>query len=184
MRKALVDHTRQAHEDLHVHPRMIPLTDGRLSKAYYGALLADYHAFYQAVEKVQKTRGWHRKLALNRQVVALSDDLTLLGQPVRAEQTYTPSFQNQAECLGALYVLIGAQFGGHIIGKQIKTALPGVTCQYFSRHNDDIEQWRQLLATLEALPEHGSQRQATLIGARKTFDDFGRFLAQAPQSTS
>lgn len=178
MRKALVDHTRQAHEDLHVHPRMTPLTDGGLSRAYYGALLTDYHSFYQAVDTVQKAKGWHPKLALSRQVAALTADLATLGHRTFA-QTYTPAFQTPSECLGALYVLIGAQFGGHIIGKQIKTALPGVTCQYFSRHSDDVEQWRQLLATLEALPEHGPQRQATLAGARKTFDDFGRFLAQA-----
>lgn len=181
MRKLLVNHTRQAHEDLHSHPRITPLMRDDVSKAYYADLLADYHDFYSAVEAVRSDQGWKPDLSLARQVAALDADLISLDQPAHSAMRYTPGLQSEAECLGALYVLIGAQFGGQIIGGHIATALPNVSCQYFSRHSSDIAQWRQLLAAVEALPERGPQRSATLAGATTTFEDFGRHLSRSQQ---
>lgn len=178
MRTLLVEHTKQTHEDLHAHPRMVPLMQDNLSHPWYAALLTDYHAFYSAVESTRKAEGWHTELSLARQISSLQADLAARNEPTSALNAYSPHLNNQFECLGALYVLIGAQFGGHIIGTQIKATLPEASCQYFSRHDDDISQWRKLLASLEALPEHGPARAATLAGAKRTFEDFGQFLSE------
>lgn len=179
MRKLLVNQTRQAHENLHTHPRIVPLMRHDLSKPHYAGLLADYYAFYSAVETIRHNQGWHPDLSLARQVSALSADLMSLDQPVHPAMPYTPALHSEAACLGALYVLIGAQFGGHIIGTHIMTALPNASCHYFSRHSGDVAQWRQLLMTLETLPEHGPQRSATVAGAAATFDDFGHYLSRS-----
>lgn len=175
LRRLLADHTRSTHEELHTHHRLAPLMSNGLRQGYYAALLSDYHAFYQAVEVKRHAAGWHAKLSLSRQIKALRADLTSLDQHAATTAAYEPKLDSQSECLGALYVLIGAQFGGHVIGAQIKTALPGVSCRYFSRHSDDITQWRTLLGALETVPE--TERSATLAGAKTTFEDFGAYLS-------
>lgn len=83
-------------------------------------------------------------------------------------------FKNEAEALGALYVLEGASLGGHVIKKQLSRnpGFEGVQFNYYGMYGDELgEKWRSFLAILEENVPTKLHEDA-LTGTLKTYQLF------------
>ncbi|MCH5717051.1 biliverdin-producing heme oxygenase [Niabella hibiscisoli] len=80
-----------------------------------------------------------------------------------------PSFDNEAEALGALYVLEGATLGGQFIIKQLKKndSLAALPLAYYNVYaNQTGIRWKQFLEVINRYEDH----ESALRGAQKAYD--------------
>ena len=193
VRQALVAATRDAHEALHRHERIVPLMGQELTVAIYRDLLMDYFTFYGGVEAQRRSAGRWPALSLEPLLGALRSDLSDLGAPrLRARHDDRDcrgrangvratglKLASDEAALGALYVLHGASFGASVIGTSVERALPNVPRRFFSHPRGLAARWRQLLADLERTGKPPRNRAAIVAGADATFLHFGTFLSSA-----
>lgn len=187
-RQALEHSTRSIHEALHHHPRLAPLLTPDLTIETYKSLLRDHRLFYHAVETERASRGWWPDLSLGGALSALTADLGAIkagadgeaAQPYNVPTTtYRPNWTSAAMCLGGLYVLIGAQFGGRLIGSAVEETLPEAPRHYFAQRAESLPLWRSLLDHVEACGTDAARLKAMTHGAERMFADFGLFLSRS-----
>lgn len=176
VRAWLADETRQAHEALHHHPRLAPLADGSLARAELAHVLAHHFAIYEAVERARASNGWCDDLSLEAPIQALVSDLLSLSPAEACSCRYQHGLTSEAQCLGALYVLMGSQFGGQIIGRALSASFPDFQSSFFAASPERLTAWRLLLKRLETFDEDSDERADVLAGAQRTFTGFGTFM--------
>lgn len=181
LRALLATHTHQAHEALHHHPRLVPLASGAITRAELIKLLADYRIAYGALEAERRQRGWWASLSLHGPLRALDADLAslvgVLAPPHTKSAVWVPP--NRWQCLGALYVMLGAQFGGRVLGKVLASALPGVRSTYFAPCPDSMQAWRDLLVCLDAVDTRSDAAAEAALGAELMFGALDQFLSDS-----
>ena len=80
-----------------------------------------------------------------------------------------PSFSNEAEALGALYVLEGATLGGQVIIKQLKKndSFAAFPLAYYNVYTKQTGlRWKQFLEVINRYEDHESAVQ----GAQKVYE--------------
>lgn len=180
LRVRLSRETADVHEALHSHPRLIPLSEKSISKPQFTALIGDYLAIYSALESRRAAMNWCVPLTLAAPVAALEADMVAFCSPSTIKRCFTAMPETEAHCLGALYVMLGAQFGARVLTANLAEAIPGPRSAYFAPCTQTLAVWRNLLRLLENV-RRGSQDEASIIsGAHAMFEELGRFLSGAP----
>ena len=116
VRTWLARETQNVHQALHVHPDLLPLANGEIGKHALAALMAKYFAMHEAIERVRERFSWCAELSLACTIRYLLSDLLRLSQARHPGKSFVSLPQNENQCLGSMYVLLGAQFGSQIIG--------------------------------------------------------------------
>ncbi|MBO6673465.1 MAG: biliverdin-producing heme oxygenase [Rhizobiales bacterium] len=181
LRARLADETRVLHEALHHHPRLLPLASGRITEMGLATLITDYWTFYATIEAQRAKFGWCAPVDLVAPTRALASDRTAMREcfsvsppPVHLHTLPTSG----ARCLGALYVMLGAQFGGRVLGQELAKALPDVRSTYFAPCQDSLGAWRLLLSRLEDIAPLSAEANAVVHGALTTFRGLAGLLDQ------
>ncbi len=177
----MADETRELHEVLHHHPRLLPLASGRITEADLSTLIVDYWALYAAIEARRAQFGWCAPVDLVAPTRALAADRATVPacyavSPPAVSPGVLPT--SEASCFGALYVMLGAQFGGRVLGVQLAKALPDVRSTYFAPCQDSLGAWRSLLSRLEDISPSSSEADAAVRGALTTFRGLADILDQ------
>ena len=179
LRLRLSRETREVHEALHSHPRLLPLADGSISQHQLIALLIDYRAIYTALETRRAARQWCLPVTLAAPIGSLEVDIDVLPGSLANERRFTGLPQTEAHCLGALYVMLGAQFGARVLGASLSRAIPGLRSVYFAPCPQTLAAWRDLLLLLKDVCPGSDEEAATVAGAHTMFERLGRFLSEA-----
>jgi heme oxygenase len=181
LRMRLADETRVLHEALHHHPRLLPLASARISEADLATLITDYWAFYAAIEAQRARFDWCTPVDLVAPTRALAADRAAISKRRFVSLPTVPPDHlptSEAGCLGALYVMLGAQFGGRVLGQELAKALPNVRSAYFAPCKDSLGAWRLLLSRLEDIAPVSAQADAAVHGALTTFRGLADLLDQ------
>jgi len=110
----------------------------------------------------------------NRQKTdALAADMAELKMPIPEYNTDNTAFVNNAEILGALYVLEGATLGGNVIVKRLKVNPElnsyNLNFNYYQVYGDGlIPNWKKFVEVLNNQPE--STYNDAVSGAKKMFE--------------
>ncbi len=94
-------------------------------------------------------------------------DLEALGLPVPSDEG-GPTFDNDAEMLGAIYVLEGSRLGGAVLRKSVDPDFP----HRFLSHPQPPGRWRGLVAMLERNLYESVQVDSAVKAARGSFAYF------------
>lgn len=183
-RAALRSGTEAVHLRLHGLPLFHALTEGRLTRAGYAALLRRMLGFHLPLEaRLAEVAGLDRfgiDIAARRRTHLIRADLDSLGEPSEAPVAPLPAFANAAEALGALYVAEGSTLGGRHLARALDGLLPpGIDGRRFllghgERHAD---MWRACCAAIEACGAVPAGRAEMLRGAENAFAAFEAWFA-------
>lgn len=120
--ESLRDATREAHEALHHHPLLAPLSTEGLTRERLGAILQAFGVYYRAAEAAitlpvpadlphAPVRDW------------LAQDMTELNiEPLQLNLT-VPPIDTLSHLIGYLYAKQGSTLGGRVISKHIERQL-------------------------------------------------------------
>jgi heme oxygenase len=177
LRDALRAATLEAHERLHWHRGFAAIAAGQISRGDYCRLLTRLLGLYLPLELALGLRP-ERSLWLQA-------DLRCLKAP-RAEARVPlcrslPRVDNQAQQLGARYVIEGAALGGQVLAKRLDALLghSGVAGRRFfiGRGVATGSAWRSFLAELHAFDAEAAPCRALIQAALDTFGAFEHWLA-------
>jgi heme oxygenase len=186
LRTRLANETRALHEALHDHPRLLPLASGRITETGLATLITDYWVFYAAIESRRARSGWCAPIDLVAPTRALATDRAAMSACRCVLLPAVPPDHlptSEAGCLGALYVMLGAQFGGRVLGAQLAKALPDVRSTYFAPCQETLGAWRLLLSRMEDIAPLSAEADAAVHGALITFRSLADLLDQRPVPT-
>lgn len=146
---------------LKAHRRALATVEAALDVADAGAVLPDWPR--------------RRKLAL------LDSDLATLGAAPPPALAVSCGPSGSAECLGAIYVVEGATFGGVVLERmaceRFGREVVGATRYLASYGGERGTMWRRFLAALEAHPAGWRAPDALVAGALWSFTQFVEALA-------
>lgn len=135
---------------------------------YRGFLTAQAGAFLP-IEEALDAAGigeivpdWHER----RRSDPLRADLSRLG--VQAPDGASPTFENEAGILGALYVLEGSRLGGSLLRKSVSPDFP----RAFLDAPQPPGAWRKLLALIDVTLNRPDQTDRAVEAARMVFGAF------------
>ncbi len=180
--KQLRQATDAAHQALHQHPLLSPLTSGDITQARYTQILQAFYGFYLPLE--QRIAG--TDLAGTYELYA-SPMLTWLRQDLRfyavdlhdiplCEDSPIPARVD--ELLGVLYVREGSLLGGQVICRLLNQRLAASTHSFRFFHgwgDATAARWRTLLTVLDSCAqEAGSEPMCR--SAAKTFECLQNWL--------
>lgn len=157
------------------------IMDGSFTLAQYEKVLRVNYFVHHLLETaiftcLDETIRHKIDFATRKKLFALEADMKASDINPSEDQTISvsqPVFHNEAEALGALYVLEGATLGGRLIIKQLKkndsfSALP---LAYYDVYGDRTGfMWKQFLEVIN----HNGDHDAVLSGATKVY---GFYLA-------
>lgn len=135
--------TRAAHERVDARFSGLDLKD----PADYRRFVALHAAAFLPLEQALTDAGAARLVDdwdAMRRTPELEADLVALGLPVPPRSS-GPTFANDAEMLGAIYVLEGSRLGGAVLRKTVDPAFP----HRFLAHPQPAGRWRALVALME-----------------------------------
>ncbi|WP_424360946.1 biliverdin-producing heme oxygenase [Methylocystis parvus] len=181
LRGRLRAETADLHERLHRHPGLSAAASGAIDMDDYRALLMRLYGFHRAFEsRLGEFAGTGEALARSQ---LLASDLQTLG--VTPEKCAylpicdaLPSITQEAEALGALYVVEGSSLGGARIAQALRANLlrrDGKGCRFFSNDGARPRAWENVLTRLNAIDDR-SQEQAVIAAARATFQAFDAWM--------
>jgi len=106
----------------------------------------------------------------------LADLVRSVKQPPRPN---LPRFENQAELLGALYVIEGSRLGGQFIARHVEAVLSlghGRGSRYFRGFGDETtSKWAELTHFLET-EVSDQETEAAIRGAKRMFGAVGEWM--------
>lgn len=141
--------THEMHQGLHAHPLLARLQAPELTYAELKATAIVSCAAIKVVEAERQRRNIWPELSLFEHLDTLCQQL---GQQNEAESSAEAvKFENDAELLGALYVVHGSALGGAMLAKAIRVVLPHTPTSFFVPQNAST--WQYLCCMLEALPD-------------------------------
>ena len=155
LRERLRNETRGAHDAL---DETLDLLGAPLTLPQYRRLLGRFHGFHRALEPVLALRLDAALLRGRGKLPALEHDLEACGMGLR-EMAALPVAEflplaDQAEAMGAFYVVEGGTLGGRLIGRHLRSnrSLPVEAQRYFNVYGEQTGQlWREACSTLDAL---------------------------------
>jgi len=158
--------TAGAHEQLDAVGAQFDLATPR----GYAAFLSAHAALLPGIE-AQLTRqplppDWPSRCRAS----TLAVDLSSLGAGLPAAAAI-PHLETAAMRVGALYVLEGSRLGGAVLLQRLRAMQPGVSCAFLS-HGVGQSLWPRFVVWLDGLELDGTEREAAVEGARRTFDAF------------
>jgi heme oxygenase len=181
--------TSDVHERLHRHPGLGAVANGSITRGDYGRLLLRLWGFHHSFESVLRDAARDRQIGLDldarARAVLLEQDLSTLGfdrrsiqRTARCEYLYPP--RNEAELLGALYVVEGSTLGGVQLARAI--------APIFNSEGDDGrrfflgygarngEMWRAFLKQLDRYSGDVESENLVTKAAVKSFADFETWM--------
>ncbi len=182
MRERLRVATSAAHQRLHRHRGLCAAATGEIDIKHYRALLMRLYGFHRAFDAGM---GAHAHLACEADPSPrsrlLEIDLAALGVTREGQEALPlcstlPSLMNEAQALGALYVVEGSALGGVGIARALAPLLEpydGAGCRFFS--NDGGRRlgfWPVLLRRIEALQGDSRQESNAVDAAVAIFQEF------------
>lgn len=177
----LKDQTRPLHDSLDGSPRLRALFSPDLTLAGYVALLEDFRAVYEPLERgLGEFFAAHDIAGLDfqerRKLALLDRDLTALKgrKSVSADISWT--FVSPASALGCLYVLEGATLGGQVIARTIGRRF-GMNHEYglafFTSYQEAVlDKWRSFRNVVGNMRLDEAQEVEMIDAAKKTFAIF------------
>lgn len=171
MLNKLREATKAQHEALEGENLANKIMDHSITEEEYKLLLLQNYAAYAATED-SITR--HLKNYSSTKTDAIKLDLLSLGIE-KAETSLEFQCDNEAEAVGAAYVVEGSAMGGLMIGKELKNCphlehLPDQ--QFFSGKRDQIKSWNEFLKFLRNKDFSEDQKETAARKAQQTFDLF------------
>lgn len=155
--------TRDAHDRVDVRFASLDLAD----RADYAAFLTAQARAYLPLEKALTDAGAAAHVedwAETRRGALLLADLADLGVDP-PETRAPPSFGNDAELIGALYVLEGSRLGGAMLRQSVPDSLPS----RFLSARPPGGHWKRIIATLERNLYSDARIEAATNGASRAF---------------
>ena len=181
--------TAQIHERLHGHAGLGAAASGQIGRADYRLLLARLWGFHKAFEHSAEaaafTLGLDIDMTARARAPMLEQDLATLGYGALeiarlpcCDYLFRPG--DEAECLGALYVVEGSTLGGLHIARALGSLFDGVDGEgrkfflgYGAAHG---AMWRGFLEKLDAFSGDEAREAAAVEGAVRTFADFESWM--------
>ncbi|TRZ98546.1 MAG: hypothetical protein D4R84_03495 [Rhodocyclaceae bacterium] len=177
--------THAAHERLNQHPLLEGLTQpGYPLRSYWLVLSACYH-FYCAMESLIESASEQSKTGFDyvprRKLGWLHQDLidSFHIDPEDAFWRPTREFQpirieDQADLVGALYVIEGATLGGQVISRHIQAGQLGVSAEHGGRFfhgygEQTASRWNEFLSVAEQACPDAAQREKAARAALAVF---------------
>ena len=162
------------HENLHVHPLLMPLSDDTITLAEYKSAIAAFYNAYGKTEQEQRSTqlpdspvmDWLKRVGYHTITIA---DL--------AEAEYIPlnSISQQA---GYLYVKQGSTLGGQVISKNLTRTLnlkAGVNNFFFHGYGPDTgTYWKEFTSALSVI-EATLNAEEVIESAQKTFKTIAHY---------
>jgi heme oxygenase (biliverdin-IX-beta and delta-forming) len=177
LRGRLRAETADLHARLHRHPGISAAASGAIDMDAYRALLMRLYGFHRAFEAcIGEFAGPEETLCRSQ---LLASDLETLGVTDERRDSLplcdalAPITQD-AEGLGALYVVEGSALGGARIAHALRVSLltqDGKGCRFFSNDGARRRAWENVLSRLNAVHDP-RQEQAVIAAARATFQAF------------
>lgn len=168
--------TKTAHQQL--EKKVVLQLKAIRSNADYAALLKNFYAYFNKVEKAIApfiTPELLPDYKDRRNSAYLKKDIEELGFLVEELPAATaPEISNTLQALGALYVMEGSIMGGSIIVQML--AKGGITqgVSFFSGYGAATgEMWGKFIAVLNRQATTGEDEAAAIWAANETFSRFG-----------
>ena len=174
MLNSLREATAELHRKLEGDNLAGKIIDHSISLEEYRLLLIQNFIAYRTVEKQLKQFLPFENM---EKTLQLEQDLLALGveDPVSIpELDFT--CVNEAEAIGAAYVVEGSAMGGMLIGKEIPncetlSSLPPQ--KFFSGGRDSVKSWNNFLKFLRSRDFSKEEKEMASIKAQETFRLFG-----------
>ena len=177
--------THAAHERLNQHPLLAGLKQPGYPLRSYWLVLSAYYHFYQAMEALIESASEHlksgfdygprRKHGFLRQDLVDSFHIDPEDAFWRPNREFLPiRIEDQAELVGALYVIEGATLGGQVISRQIQAGRLGVTAEHGGRFFHGYgelttSRWSEFLSFAEQACPDAAQREKAAEAALAAF---------------
>lgn len=163
---ALRRETSQVHHALHRHPLLVACQEQRLDRAGYTRMLAAFWtAWVTLVDGLAfvPVVGLTPRLALRAD--ALRSDLSALGvDTTTLESSKSLAIRNQAQALGASYVLVGSSLGARQLCQSVASTLDDAPNAYLSV-SPKAAGWPILVSYLRSLRAAGSSDALSMAKA-------------------
>ena len=171
MLNKLREATKAQHDALEGENLANKIMDHSITEEEYKLLLLQNYAAYAATED---SIAFHLKNYSSTKTDAIKLDLSSLGID-KAETSLEFQCENEAEAIGAAYVVEGSAMGGLMIGKELKNCphlehLPDQ--QFFSGKRDQIKSWNEFLKFLRSKDFSEDQKETAARKAQQTFGLF------------
>lgn len=177
--------THAAHERLNQHPLLAGLTQPGYPLRSYWLVLSAYYHFYRAMEALIESASEQLKSGFDymprRKHRWLRQDLVdsfhidpedFFWMPARR---FLPiRVEDQADLVGALYVIEGATLGGQVISRQIQAGRLGVTPEHGGRFfhgygEQTTSRWNEFLSFAEQVCPDAARREKAAHTALAVF---------------
>jgi heme oxygenase len=159
-----------------MHPRL-----GLVGFRWY---LERTYGFYAPIEaELERFGVWH-ELGLDpvprRKLGLLTRDIVLLGDDPAALAVCKapPRLENLAQAVGCSYVLEGSTLGGRVISRHVQGRLgPDVPRSFLECYGANTgDSWQEFRAALSRFAKSRDVEDDVIVGAKKTFGAFTRWL--------
>ncbi|WP_240095646.1 biliverdin-producing heme oxygenase [Christiangramia crocea] len=172
MLNRLREATAELHKKLEGENLANKIMDHSISPEEYKLLLYQNFIAYSAVERnlIEFIPGQTRDKS-NR----LKQDLSKMGVNDLDESIFKFRCENEAEAIGAAYVIEGSAMGGMIIGKEVENCsslkhLPRQT--FFTGTRESMKGWNEFLKFLRSREFSETEKELAANKARETFKLF------------
>lgn len=186
----LIEKIREATAELHKQTDnfLYPFFQAIKTNSDYIKILETFYAFFQPVmEQVEKymNREVVTDYAARRSTRTLLHDLEQLGVPAPQvlPATALPVIENEAQAMGAYYVLEGSGMGGvflsSIIAEKLQLKNRETLSFFYGYGNNTKSMWGRFIAFIETYHQNEQQSAAIIDTAVQTFRLFYNHVQQA-----
>ncbi len=170
----LKNETRDLHTATENENLANKIIDKSISQEEFYLLLVQNYVAYALTESAIAE---HLEDFQPEKAAVLQQDLKNLGiqPPDLKNYTYSFSFGNIAEALGAQYVVEGSALGGMVIAKHLKKCPPlqNIPAQnFFSGKRENLADWKKYQNKMEKYSFTASEKEQMLEKAKETFNFF------------
>jgi len=178
LQEKLKQATQADHDTLEGLMFVHQIMGGTLNLQQYKQILATNYLVHKRFEDtlvngLDATTASALGISKRRKLDALAADMLELNMDAPEPNADSISFENQAEILGALYVLEGATLGGNVIVKRLKINPQlndlNLGFHYYQVYGESlIPNWKKFVEVLNSQPEDTDD--AAINGAKKMFN--------------
>lgn len=171
----LSEQTRAAHQSIEKNKVFAPVMSAGFTLAQYTNLMKSFYGFVAPSEKevLQRTAQFLPDIAQRHKTPWLLQDLkglALSDDDIQTLPAYQPSFKDDYEAFGFLYVIEGSTLGGQMIVKKLKEnpLLASAVFHYYTGYGTATGQrWKAFKEAINHIPE--AHHQAVVRSANDTF---------------
>jgi len=188
--KVIKEATKSQHEKIEQNPCMKALVDNTIDLKNYYTLLYKFYGFHKAAEKklliTHLWQDYNFDIEKRKKTPLLGKDLLYLGYQDSLDKILLcnniPTLENDAACLGFLYVIEGSTLGGQILSRHLKQKFNFSKEQgasYFNSYGKEHlrNMWLEFQALLENyVTTHQAQTHTIVNTAIETFEKLDIWL--------